>query len=114
VHDVLVRDVAVGEDDLIDVTSAAQCFEPGFLDDRDALRIEPPRERRRIAPIVDTGDLGGGEGDDLDCRVVTIDGIEVMEVSSRGSQYDDASAPRAARLAGLRRRCDRFRARRIH
>jgi len=93
VHHLLVRNVAVGEDDFIDVVRAAQCLELRLFDDRDAFGIEPARKRRRIAPIVDPGDLGGGEGDDFDRRVATIDGIKLWK-----------SLPAAPRMTTRRRR----------
>ena len=67
-HHVLMGDVAIGEDHLIDGTSAAQAFELRLIDDRNAFRIKPARERRWIAPTIDTGDLRRGEGDDFNGR----------------------------------------------
>jgi hypothetical protein len=61
VHDFLVREVAVGEHDLVDPTRADERFKPGLGDDRDAFRIEGASERGRVTPIGDAGNLGGRE-----------------------------------------------------
>ncbi len=92
-HDVLVRDVRVGEDDVVDpsrwTTSSASLL---LLDDRDAVGIERAGERRRIPPAGDAGDLGRRERDDLGARVVAVDGVEVVEVTARRAHDHDAAS----------------------
>ena len=68
-------------------------------DDRDAVRIERPGERGRVAAVVDARDLRGGERDDTRLRVLAEDDVEVVEVAAAGSHHDDvphgtASDPR--------------------
>jgi hypothetical protein len=53
--------------------------------DRDAVRIAVAGERCRIRAVVDERDLRRGERDDLGIGVVPIDGVEVMEVTPRGT-----------------------------
>jgi hypothetical protein len=95
-HDLFVPDVAVGEDDLIDLVRPAQAFELGLLEDRDSAGIIATGERGRIAPAGNAGNLRRREGDHLACRVVAIDDIEIMKIPSRSPDDDDAAASRAA------------------
>ena len=66
VHDVLVRDVGVGEHDLVDPLAGDQVLELVLGDDRDAVRVARAGQLGRVEPAVDVRDLGGGEGDDVD------------------------------------------------
>src|SRR3972149_1679127 len=59
--------------------------------DRDALRVEGPREGRGVPPALDARDLSRGEGDDLVLLVVPEVDVEVVEVAARGAEDDDAS-----------------------
>jgi hypothetical protein len=107
-HHVLVGDVAIGENDLIDGMSAAQFFELRLFDDRNAFRIKPTGKRRWITPIIDTDDLSRSEGDDFNGRIVAVDDIEIMEISSRSTHDDYASEPKAALLARLQHELPAF------
>jgi hypothetical protein len=108
--------LAVGEDDEVDGHLADELLQLGLGDDRDAGGIRRAGELGRVAPTGDARDLGGGEGHDLDGRVVTVDDVEVMEVATRRAHDHDAcpmhggsllwgspDAPRAGR--GLPRPC---------
>ncbi len=88
VHHELVGDVAVGEYDPVDLLAREDAFEIGLRDDVDAVRVEGPGELRRVAPVIDPGDLGGRERDDLDRWVVAIDDVEVVEVAPGGAHDD--------------------------
>src|SRR3972149_5712915 len=59
--------------------------------DRDALRVEGPREGRGVPPALDARDLSRGEGDDLVLLVVPEVDVEVVEVAARGAEDDHAS-----------------------
>ncbi len=89
VHDVGVGDVGVGEHHLVDVVVADDVGELGLRPDRDPVRVERPRQRRRVRPVVDPGDLGGRERDHPRRRVVAVDDVEVVEVTTSGSHDHD-------------------------
>jgi hypothetical protein len=84
--------VAVGEDHVMDALPAAEGVDIGLVHDRDALRIEPPGEGRGVPPPADARDLGGGEGDDLDGRIVPVDDVEVVKVAPGRPQDHDPPA----------------------
>jgi hypothetical protein len=100
VHDVLVRHVAVGEDDLLDAMRAAPGLELLLGNDGNAVGIEGAGERGRITTPGDAGDLCCGEGDHLDGGIVAIDHVEVVEVAA-GRSHDHDASPRT-RVAALR------------
>ena len=89
VHHDLVLEVGVAEDDLVDVELADQLTQLLLGADRDPLRIARPGQRGRIDALVDAGDLGRREGDDVGVRVVAEGDVEVVEVASSGSHDDD-------------------------
>jgi hypothetical protein len=91
-HHRLVADVAVGEDDGRDSLVVDQLLQLRLRPDGDALRVHGPRQLGRVAPFGDARDLGCGEGDDLDCRVLAEDHVEVMEVASRRAHDQDSPA----------------------
>ena len=88
VHDVLVGDVAVGEVDLGDAVLPDQGVELLFGVDGDAVGVELAGQDGRVLPAVDVGDLGRGEGDDLEVRVVPEIGVEIVEIAPRGAHDD--------------------------
>ena len=94
VHHVCVRDVAVGEDDLVDRTRPAQRLELRLVHDGNSVGIEPARQRRRIAPAGNARDLRRREGDDLGGGIVAINDIEIVEVPAGRADDDDASTRR--------------------
>ncbi len=92
VHDELVGDVAVGEDDAVDLLAREDLLELLLGDDRDPLGVERAGQLRRVAPILDAGDLRRRDGDDLHRGVVAIDDVEVVEVAPGGPHDHDLQA----------------------
>ena len=88
VHHGLVLQVGVREHDLVDAVLADELRELVLGADLDAVGVQRAGEHGRIDAIVDPGDLGRGEGDDLGLRVVTERDVEVVEVASAGSHDD--------------------------
>ena len=82
VHHRLVGDVRVGEHDLVDPELPDQRRQLLLRIDRDPCRVELARQRPGIPPLVDAGDLGGREGNDVDVRVVPVHDVEVVEVAA--------------------------------
>ena len=66
VHDGRVRHVAVGKDHIIDVAARDDALEIGLGHDGNAVGVVRPGQHGRVDSTRDVGDLGGGEGDDLD------------------------------------------------
>jgi len=66
VHDLLVRDVAVGEDDGVHVVLGDERLQLGLRANGDASRVSLARELGRVPPVGDPWDLRRGEGDHLD------------------------------------------------
>ncbi len=93
-----MRDVAVGEQDLVNVLVTKQPRQVGLRDDRDAVGIAGAGEFGREPAAVDAGNLRGGEGDDLDGRIVAQRDEEVVEVAP-GRAHDDRSANAPLTLA---------------
>ena len=87
-HDVFVGDVAVGEIDLGHAVLLDQGVELFLGEDGDAVGIELAGQDGRVFPAVDVGNLGGGEGDDLEIRIVAEVGVEVVEIAA-GRAHDD-------------------------
>jgi len=81
VHHVFVRDVRVGEQHEIHAQVIDECLEPVLRVNRDTVGVTGPRQLRRVAAIVDVGNLGGGEADDLEIRIGTKERVEVVEVT---------------------------------
>ena len=97
VHDVLVRHVGIGEDHQIDRQLANQLLDAVLLVDRDAVGVARPGELGRIAAVGDVGDLGGGEADDLERRIVAEADVEIVEVAA-GRTHDQHTS-RAHRMS---------------
>jgi len=96
-HHRLVRDVAVGEDDLIHAGIPAQRLEVALLEDRNAFGIQGSGERGGIPAAGDAGDLRRGERYDLDRCIVAEHDVEVVEIAACRAQ--DKNAPAASALA---------------
>ena len=91
VHDLLVREVGVGEDDLVHELAPDQLGEITLVVDRDAFGVEGAGERRRVDPVRDAGDLGGRERHDPGVAVAPEDDVEVVEVApARAHDHDTA------------------------
>jgi len=92
---VLVRNVGVGEDDLVGLVLGDHGLELALVDDRNPGRIELARQRRWIGASVDVRNLRGGKGDNLVVAAVAVDEVEVVEVTA-GSAGDYDSSLRHA------------------
>jgi hypothetical protein len=82
VHDVFVRDVAIGEDDLFHAVLLDQIDELLFGADGDAARVQLASQLGRIEASLDIRDLGRGEGYDLIIFVAAKERVEIVEVTS--------------------------------
>src|SRR6185295_1653992 len=61
-------------------------------DDRNALRVAAAGQRRRVAAIVDSGDLRRrGEGHDLVFGAAFEEHVEVVKIAPSGAHDDDSS-----------------------
>ena len=99
VHHVLVRDVRVGEDDLVDLVLADQVAELGLGPDRDPVRVEIAGEQGRVDAPVDVRDLRRREGNDLVLLAAPVDDVEVVEVApGRACDQDAFSRSHVYRL----------------
>lgn len=96
-----MRQIAVGKDRLVNLMIANQLFEFALRVDRDAVRIERPAQRGRVAPRFDPRNLRRSEGHDLKVWLVAKADIESMKVSSRRAENEDAFALRVCRAAML-------------
>jgi hypothetical protein len=100
-----VGDVAVGEDDEVDGLIADQAFEVVLGENGNAGGIARAGKRGRIGSAFDVGNLGGGERDHIEGRVVAVADVEVVEVAARGSQDQGARGShddlRFGRCAGV-------------
>ncbi len=94
VHNVLVADVAVGEHHQLDAVCGYQALQFFFGMDRNPVRVQRSGQLRRIAAIVDVGDLRRGERHDAVRGVVAIHRVEVVEVPTGGPQDDDGDGVR--------------------
>ncbi len=91
VHQVGVCDVAVGEEDVVDIVRGDEVGKLALRVDRDAIGVTRARQHRRERPVVDAGNLSGREGDDVDRRVLLQRDQEVVEVATGGSHDDGAT-----------------------
>src|SRR6185312_17426785 len=92
VHDVLVRDVGVREDDLLGVVPGDDFLELLLGDDRDPYWVELAGERGGVDASVNVRDLRRREGDDLVLVSAAVDEVEIMEVPARGACDHDPSS----------------------
>ena len=95
VHDVLVRDVGVGEDDDVDLMFADELLQRRLRQDRNPFRIQRARQFGGVAAVVDVRDLRRGERDDLVGRTVPVDEVEVVKVAARSARDQDSSSGHA-------------------
>ena len=104
VHDVLVRHVGVGEDDLVHLVLAHDPLQLRLREDRDALLVAGPGERGRIDAAVDVRDLRRRERDHLGVVAAAVDDVEVVEVAARGSRDQHSSLGHARSIGSRGRR----------
>ncbi len=99
-HHGLVADVAVGEDDGVDVL---------VPDDRLEIRLGPigmpssysgPTSSGGYRAIGNPRDLRRGEGDDLHTRIVAVHDVEVVKVAPGRAHDDDSPAVHRGLLSG--------------
>jgi hypothetical protein len=102
-HHALVRHVAVREHGLVHVELGDDLLELGLGADRDPVGIEVSRQRRRITPAGDVGDLRGRERHDFDLRVGSKAYVEVVKIAAGRTEDDDASPRHGARPCGRAR-----------
>jgi hypothetical protein len=90
-HHVFVRDIAIGEDDLVHGVAATQGLEsPPRLQSHSG--IQRSRQQRLIRPARNPGNLGRSEGNPVDRRVIAIHHIEIVKVATCRPGNDNASA----------------------
>jgi hypothetical protein len=96
-HDRLVRDIAVGKNDLVDGKLLDQVNEFIFGKNRDAIGIKWARQRGGIGASFDIWDLRRSKGDNLAGRVIAKDKIEIVEIPSCRA-HDENSGCHVKRL----------------
>ena len=85
-------DVRVREDGLVHIEVADQRFEVLLRIDRDPLGILRAGQKCRVAPVVDPGNLGRRETDDLVAGVIAVHGVEVVKISARRPENEHSSS----------------------
>src|SRR3989449_10336058 len=91
-HDVFVRDVAVGDAPLVGAKPADERSEFPFRVDRNAFGIQRTGREGRVHPSLQVGNLGGGECHYLILWTFPEINVEVMEVTTAGTEDDDPGA----------------------
>src|SRR3990170_3489518 len=79
-----MRNVTVGENDLVDALSADDIDQVALGEDWDPLGIELAGQLGRVDTPLDVRDLSGGEGDHLVILIVAEVHVEVVEVATGG------------------------------
>src|SRR5581483_6220820 len=97
-----VGDVAVGEDDMINLVAADQRLQFLFRIDGNAVWITRAAENRRVSPVGDPWNLRGGKSHHLIVGVVTEIGVECVKVATGCSQDQDPFARHTSASSGLR------------
>jgi hypothetical protein len=88
-HQILVRDVAVGKHSDVDRELGNELLQILLFKNRYAIGIQAPRERRRINPARNVGNLCGCERSYPVVKVVAEENVEVVEVSARSAKQKD-------------------------
>ena len=88
-HDLFVGDIAVGEDNLVDILGSAEFFELSFVDNGNPVWIQRSSQCGGIATAGYARDLGRREGDHLGFRVFTVHDIEIVEVAAGRPEQDN-------------------------
>ena len=91
VHDVFMRNIAVGKHHFIDAIFFYHIRQRFFRLDGDSTRVERSRQLGGIFSVVDIGYLRGGESHDRVFFMIPKNGIKIMKVPS-GSAGDDNSS----------------------
>jgi hypothetical protein len=95
-HHVLVRYIAIGENNLIDMMRSAKLFKVCLGDNFDSIGIKWSRQRCRIPPTSNAGNLRGGECNDIGRSIATVHHVEVVEVSPCRPGNNNSATLRAA------------------
>jgi hypothetical protein len=88
-HQVLMRNVAIGEHNNVDGEVFDQAFEIFLVEYRNPLRIQASREDSRVAPSRDVRDLSSGKSNHLVIEVLPKENIKIVEVSARSSENEN-------------------------
>jgi hypothetical protein len=88
-HNVLVREITVGKDYLIYLVLVDQFSKVVFGQYRDAVRVKPAGQLGGVFLVIDSRNLGRREGYDFELFVVAVICVEVVEVSSGSSKYQN-------------------------
>ena len=80
-----MRQVAVSENDLLNLVPMDDLFQIGLRKNRNAVRIDWSAQRLRIASILDARNLRGRKPRDLLARIVTKADVEGVKISSSGT-----------------------------
>ena len=111
-HQVLMRNVAIGEHHHVDGVVLNEALEIFLLEYRNPLRIQASRKHGRVAPSGDVWDLGGSESNNLVVEVLTEKNVEIVEVSARSSENENGfhdGPQRAGSYSASSRFCGDFR-----
>jgi hypothetical protein len=75
----------------LDVMRGEQGAELGLRRDRDTLGIAWSGQAGRIEAPSSIRELGGREGDDLTCGIVTVTALKIVEITTGCSHNDDSA-----------------------
>jgi hypothetical protein len=100
VHDLDVRQVRVGQHDLVDAVLGDELRQPLLVDDRDAVGVPRSGEARGVGPAGDARDLRRRERHDGHPRGVTVHDVEVVEVPDARTHDHDRPHLRPPGRAG--------------
>ena len=92
VHHVHVGNVTVGEVDPVHAFPFDQWNQLRLFNYGDAVRVERAAEGMGVGAVCNVWNLGGGERNDPDQRVIAKDGIEIVEVAAGGSHDNYSGA----------------------
>ena len=92
VHDMFVRDVAVGEDDLVGAQPADKLSKLLFRVNGNPGWIQRACEDGRVQPSLQVGNLRGGKGDYLVLGAPAKVDVEVMKIAAAGAEDDHPGA----------------------
>src|SRR5881628_143085 len=100
VHDLFVRDVAVGEDDLVGAQPADKLSKLLFRVNGNPGWIQRACEDGRVQPSLQVGNLRGGKGDYLVLGAPAKVDVEVMKIAAAGAEDDHPGAGPRPSTAG--------------
>jgi len=86
-HQILMGNVAVGENDNVHTVIRNQTFEIFLFENRDPIGVQAPGQGRGITAPRDIRDLSGGKSNHLVVEILTKNNVEVVKVAACGSEY---------------------------